>query len=231
MDARSLKSQFAEILAFFPNSRTIDDHMVEIPLFPEASITLSCKKYPKKPKIKIPKNAKKILGDIESFIPSLRYWDQSKPASLKNILFYIQAAGETLTGHLVHISEKIIEDISHIAKAAAPKEMFCLLRMVNGILHEYVMAPGMEASELTAVFFPNRLNQDSTLVASCHSHPSGNTHPSEADLQTFKKKPINIIIGAPYDITHLGVYNHRGELIQFQLNSVNFTDSENPSSN
>ena len=212
-----LDDQLREIQELFPRSYELANKKIEVPLFPEASLIVDFSRYPKKPKFTLPKQIARILGDLESFMPALNRWDKKNPPNLAPQIQYLKMSMETIAGVKVHLSEKILKDIGFIAQGAHPHEMFCLLRLTNGQIDEYVVAPGMEASETTAVFFPHRLGRDVTLVSTCHSHPSGNCRPSAADLQTFRQKPVNIISGYPYNVNNLGVYNMLGEPIPFEV--------------
>ncbi len=95
--------------------------------------------------------------------------------------------------------------------------MFCFLRLINGVLSEYVLAPQTHKGGSNVFFSSHDIDTDKTLVASCHSHPSGNYHPSEADLRTFRRKPINLILGNPFRITSMGVYDARGTPLSFDF--------------
>ena len=114
-----------------------------------------------------------------------------------------------------------------MAKSFYPKEMFCLLRIINGVLAEFIMAPGSESSETSTVFLPNRMGIDNTIIASCHSHPSKNVKPSATDLLTFRNFSVNIIIGAPYDVSNIGVYNLQGQPIPFEIHVFDLLESKN----
>ncbi len=212
-----LDEQITEILDIFPGSFLKKKAVMEVPMFPSANIQVDLRKYPKRPKIIIPKKFQKAFGDFEYFLPTYKKWNRNHPIQISQILKALQYGFETIAGKKVHFSEKILNDICYMAKTAYPKEFFSLLRIVNGVLHEYVLAPGTEASGISAVFFPSRIRGDRTLIATCHSHPSPNNHPSQADLNTFKKFFINAIIGAPFSINTLGVYNFKGEPIPFEV--------------
>ena len=216
--------QIHDILENFPTAVEITARKIQIQLFPTADLIVDLSKYPKKPKLKLPKPLEKVLGDIQMYIPGLLRWDKSNPMRIVSVIHYIKASIETISGIKVHLSDELFSNVCKFAQDALPNEMFCVLRLVNGILYEYVMAPGMESDETTAVFFLNRIGRDKTLIASCHSHPNGGTRPSQADLVTFRKKPVNIILGKPFNVSRVGVYNQLGESIPFELNIVDFSE-------
>ncbi len=219
------KTQIDKILDLYPETMIIDSNNLKIPLFPKATLTINFKNYPKKPKMTLPKKIQRILGDHEPFIPLFRHWDKSNPPFLSLIITALKYTIEMVAGIKVHFLNKTINDICYMAKTSHPKEMFCLLRIINGILAEFIIAPRSESSEISAVFFPQHLGHDNTIIATCHSHPSSNFKPSLADLQTFRKFSVNIIVGAPYNISTLGVYNLQGHPIPFEIHAFDLLES------
>ena len=219
MNMFAKKTQIDKILEDYPETMIIDSNNLKIQLFPKAPLTINLNRYPKKPKLTLPKKIQRILGDTETFIPSFRHWDNSTPPLISLIITALKYSIEMVAGIKVHFLDKIVKDISYMARTSFPKETFCLLRIINGVLAEYIIAPGSESSEISAIFFPTRLGNDRTLIASCHSHPTPNNKPSRADLHTFRKFPVNIIIGAPYNFSTLGVYNLQGEPIPFEIHT------------
>jgi proteasome lid subunit RPN8/RPN11 len=188
---------------------------IQIQLFPKVSLSINLAKYPKKPTFEFEKHFQKRIGDLEHFIPKLRNWDATNPPEIIRIVEILKQTVESITGALVHISHELLKELFQIAEQTHPNEMFCFLRLRNGGFAEYVLAPKTYRSEKNVVFFSAEVDNDRTLVASCHSHPTQNCTPSEADLNTFRKKAINIILGYPFNISMVGVYDSRGERVQF----------------
>jgi proteasome lid subunit RPN8/RPN11 len=85
----------------------------------------------------------------------------------------------------------------------------------------------MHRSERTVYYTSQNVDTDRTLMASCHSHPSNNYHPSQADITSFRKKPVNIIMASPFRITSMGVYDAQGTPLAFDLKQVE--DADDPS--
>ena len=221
------ENQIENILENYPEAIIIDSNNLKIQLFPKAPLTIKLNRYPKKPKLTLPKKIQRILGDIETFIPSFRHWDKSNPPSISIIITALKYCIEMVGGIKVHFLDKSIKDICYMARSFYPKEMFCLLRIINGVLAEFIMAPGSESSEISTVFLPNRMGHDNTIIASCHSHPSKNIRPSSTDLLTFRNFSVNIIIGAPYNVSNLGVYNLQGHPIPFEIHAFDLLESKN----
>ena len=58
---------------------------------------------------------------------------------------------------------------------------------------------------------------DLSYLGVAHSHPSGNHHPSHEDLLHATGK-IMVIMGYPYaTVDNLGVYDHNGRVIPFEV--------------
>jgi len=221
------ESQIEKILENYPETMIIDSNKLNIQLFPKASLTINFNKYPKKPKLTLPKKIQRVFGDYEAFIPSFRHWDKLNPPLIHLIIQALKYSIEMVAGIKVHLLDKTIKDICYMAKSSFPKEMFCILRIINGVLAEFVIAPGSEASEISAIYYPTRMGHDNSLIASCHSHPSKNVKASAADLQTFRKFSVNIIIGAPYNVSNLGVYNLQGHPIPFEIHAFDLFEQQN----
>ncbi|WP_236689068.1 Mov34/MPN/PAD-1 family protein [Acidiplasma aeolicum] len=59
---------------------------------------------------------------------------------------------------------------------------------------------------------------DFSYVGSVHSHPSGNTRPSDADLHMFSNTgQIHIIVGYPYDLKNYSAYNRAGTPVKLDI--------------
>lgn len=227
MNMFTKKTQIDKILEDYPDTIMIDSNNLKILLFPKAPLTINLNRYPKKPKLTLPKKIQRILGDIETYIPSFRHWDNSNPLLISLIITALKYSIEMVAGLKVHFIDKSIKDICYLARSSYPKETFCLLRIINGVLAEFIIAPGSEASETSTIFYPQRLGQDHTIIASYHSHPSKNIKPSSTDLQTFRKYSVNIIIGAPYNVSSLGAYNLQGHPIPFEIHAFDLFGIEN----
>ena len=214
----TLNEQIEKIQENYLEVGEISTNLFEIPLFPKMNLQVNLKKYPKKIKFIIPKQIKKILGVLETYLPAYQNWNKNEPPIISSLINSLKWTLETITGINIHFSDKIFKDLCYMGKSSHPNEIFCVLRIKDGVLSEYILAPQMVASETTAVFYPHRLARDRSICASFHTHPSGNYHPSLADLKTFRQKPVNIILGRPYNVSSIGVYNAIGENCEFEIN-------------
>ncbi len=66
------------------------------------------------------------------------------------------------------------------------------------IITDVLVIPGTESDPSSATVQSNMVPNDLRAVGSVHSHPNGVLRPSNADLGTFTKGDVHIIIGAPY---------------------------------
>ena len=67
---------------------------------------------------------------------------------------------------------------------------------------------------------------DLQAVGSVHSHPNGVLRPSDADLRTFGKGKVHIIVGAPYRRGDWQAFDNRGEPTTLDVLDVEPSDQE-----
>ena len=67
------------------------------------------------------------------------------------------------------------------------------------VVTEVLVIPGTESNPVSATVKTSMVPNDFSAVGSVHSHPNGVLEPSQADLATFGKGQVHIIIGAPYE--------------------------------
>jgi len=59
-----------------------------------------------------------------------------------------------------------------------------------------------------------------SIIGTLHTHPSGNTRPSDTDKSMFQKYPINIIFGHPYTRSTMSIYTADSTLYNGELSFV-----------
>lgn len=213
----SLETQKQMIIDFSNTAVEKKLNQFEIEIYPNIILKINFRRYPNKPKIELPKKITKNIPDIEQFLPELRKWNKSAPPQISDIINSIMQTLESITGKLVHISNNLFKELALIARENHPRETFCVLRLKNGFLQEYILAPQTKSSEKSAVFFPHRIGRDRSIIASFHTHPSGVFTPSAQDLKSFRLNPVNIIMGAPYNAISVGVYDSLGNALEFKI--------------
>lgn len=66
------------------------------------------------------------------------------------------------------------------------------------VVTDVLVIPGTESNPVSATVRTNMIPNDVRGIGSIHSHPNGVLEPSDADLQTFGRGSVHIILGAPY---------------------------------
>jgi proteasome lid subunit RPN8/RPN11 len=69
---------------------------------------------------------------------------------------------------------------------------------------------------------PNDLDS----VGSVHSHPNGVLRPSKADLATFTRGKVHIIVGAPYGRNNWQAFDRDGKPIDLSVLNVDLPDEQ-----
>lgn len=117
------------------------------------------------------------------------------------------------------IKRSLIEFIIEASKDTYPNEFYAKLLQKNGVISEFsiirTISGRTHAIPYTYMEPPDIFFQTAGTV---HSHPSGNNHPSGADLEFFSKMGnTHIIIGYPYTETTWRAYNGAGEPIELEV--------------
>ena len=115
------------------------------------------------------------------------------------------------------ITKKCLNLILECAKSSFPNEFGGLLRIdkeKKDTIAELVMIPGTISGDAHAIFRLHMLPIDFSIVGTVHSHPSYSNHPSEADIQFFRKTgKIHIIVANPFNIKSWKAYDFNGDEI------------------
>lgn len=113
------------------------------------------------------------------------------------------------------IKRDLLRMIMEASKSSYPDEFGAFLRAKNKIIYELVMLPGTISGGRSVIYNLLLKPIDFTIVGTVHSHPSGYSIPSEADIQMFSRSgDIHIIVGYPYTMNSWKAYNRRGEEIR-----------------
>jgi proteasome lid subunit RPN8/RPN11 len=79
------------------------------------------------------------------------------------------------------------------------------------VLTDVLVIPGTESNPVSATVKTSMIPNDVRAAGSVHSHPNGVLRPSEADLATFGKGKVNIIVGYPYNRDSWQAFDREGE--------------------
>jgi proteasome lid subunit RPN8/RPN11 len=117
------------------------------------------------------------------------------------------------------IKKSMIEFIIEASKDSYPNEFYAKLLQKRGVISEFSIIRTIQG-RTHAIPFTYMEPPDIFLetAGTIHSHPSGNNHPSSADLEFFSKMgDTHIIIGHPYTETTWRAYNRSGEPIELEV--------------
>ena len=121
----------------------------------------------------------------------------------------------------VHFTKQVVDSLLSYSKMAYPNEGILMLRGkskkgvadVTGVM----IPPAPVHARSFSSFNWWMLPVDLSYLGVAHSHPSGNHHPSQQDLLHATGK-IMVIMGYPYaTVDNLGVYNHNGDRVPFEV--------------
>lgn len=119
------------------------------------------------------------------------------------------------------ITKRCLRLILESAKSTYPKEFGGLLRVdatTKKTIIEVVLLPGTISGNSHAIFQLHMMPIDFSVVGTVHSHPSGMPHPSEADLELFRKHGrIHIIVATPYNETSWKAYDNTGNETEMKV--------------
>jgi proteasome lid subunit RPN8/RPN11 len=117
------------------------------------------------------------------------------------------------------IKKAMIEFIIEASKDSYPNEFYAKLLQKKGVITEFSIIRTIQG-RTHAIPFTFMEPPDIFLetAGTVHSHPSGNNHPSKADLEFFAKYGnTHIIIGYPYTESTWQAYNRSGERIELEV--------------
>lgn len=117
------------------------------------------------------------------------------------------------------ITRRCLDSALACASSAFPNEFGGILRAdVPGVISDLLLLPGTTAGRRHANFQLHMLPVDLGVAGSVHSHPSGALHPSDADLQLFRRwGRRHMILGYPYGPGSWRAYDGNGEEVSMEV--------------
>ncbi|MFB6171347.1 MAG: Mov34/MPN/PAD-1 family protein [Haloarculaceae archaeon] len=94
------------------------------------------------------------------------------------------------------------------------------------VVTDVLVIPGTESSPVSASLRSDLVPNDNRAAGSIHSHPSGVIRPSNADLATFGKGDVHIILGAPYGPDDWRAFDREGAPRDLPVLDVDLPDEE-----
>jgi proteasome lid subunit RPN8/RPN11 len=112
------------------------------------------------------------------------------------------------TSGILGIAESALEFALAASEEAHPNEYMGFLRGDDAsklgldddgtVLTDVLVIPGTESNPVSATVKTSMVPNDMRAAGSIHSHPNGVLQPSDADLATFGRGDVHIIVGYPY---------------------------------
>jgi proteasome lid subunit RPN8/RPN11 len=94
------------------------------------------------------------------------------------------------------------------------------------VITDVLLAPGTKTNPTSAEFKPSHMPNDPNGVGSIHSHPNGVLRPSDADLATFTRGQVHIIVGAPYRRSDWRAFDTDGEQTDLEVLPVDVPEEQ-----
>ena len=88
------------------------------------------------------------------------------------------------------------------------------------VVTDVLVIPGTESNPVSATVKTSMVPNDLRGVGSVHSHPNGVLRPSDADLASFQRGKVHIIIGAPYGPDDWQAFDSDGDPVDLEVIDV-----------
>ena len=140
------------------------------------------------------------------------------------------------SSEVLGIAESALEFALRASEQSHPNEYMGMLRGERAsrlglddsgtVLTEVLVIPGTESNPVSATVRTNQIPNDVNAAGSVHSHPNGVLRPSDADLATFSRNSVHIIIGAPYGPDDWQAFDSQGDPIDLPVLAVEPPEEE-----
>ncbi|RQG89985.1 proteasome protein [Natrarchaeobius halalkaliphilus] len=140
------------------------------------------------------------------------------------------------SNEILGIAEETLEFAIESSEASHPAEYMGFLRGTEAhrleldrdglVITDILVVPGTESNSVSATVRTSQIPNDVKALGSVHSHPNGVIRPSDADLETFGRGSVHIIIGAPYGRTDWKAFDSQGRPTNLNVIDVALPESE-----
>ena len=137
---------------------------------------------------------------------------------------------------VVGIAADTLEFVLSACRETHPNEYLGLLRSEDAgrlgldrsgrVVTDVLVIPATESNPVSATVRSDLVPTDLKAVGSVHSHPNGVLRPSDADLATFGRGPVHIIVGAPYGPDDWRAFDREGATRDLPVLDVALDDPE-----
>ncbi|GAB3682273.1 Mov34/MPN/PAD-1 family protein [Salinarchaeum chitinilyticum] len=140
------------------------------------------------------------------------------------------------SSELLGIAEETLEFALEASEDAHPDEYMGFLRGTEArdlglerdgiVITDVLVIPGTTSNSVSATVKTNMIPNDRSAVGSVHSHPNGVLQPSAADLATFTRGEVHLIIGAPYRRNDWQAFDEEGQHRSLDVIDVELPEGE-----
>ncbi|WIV66938.1 Mov34/MPN/PAD-1 family protein [Natrialbaceae archaeon AArc-T1-2] len=140
------------------------------------------------------------------------------------------------SSEILGIAEETLEFALESSEASHPDEYMGMLRGTEAsrlgldrdglVITDVLVIPGTEANSVSATVKTSQIPNDVKSLGSVHSHPNGVLRPSDADLETFTRGSVHVIIGAPYGRNDWQAFDSEGKPTTLNVLDVELPDAE-----
>jgi len=137
---------------------------------------------------------------------------------------------------VVGIAAETLSFLLDAARDTYPNEYMGLLRGEKAsefglaedglVVTDVLVIPGTRSNPVSATMQTHMVPNDNRAVGSVHSHPSGVIRPSSADLASFGRGRVHIIMGAPFGPDDWKAFDRDGEPRDLSVLDVELPDPE-----
>jgi proteasome lid subunit RPN8/RPN11 len=137
---------------------------------------------------------------------------------------------------VVGIARDTLEFALEAAADTHPNEYMGMLRGTDAgrlgldvdgmVITDVLVIPGTTSNPVSATVDSNMIPNDMRGLGSIHSHPNGVLYPSDADVATFGKGTVHIIMGAPYGPDDWRAFDQDGDRRKLRVLDVDLEDPE-----
>lgn len=138
------------------------------------------------------------------------------------------------SGEIIGIAADTLEFALSASEDTHPDEYMGMLRGEDArtlgldrdgtVVTDVLVIPGTESNPVSATVKTNMIPNDLSGVGSIHSHPNGVLEPSDADLRTFGRGSVHVIIGAPYRRNCWKAFDSSGEIRELDVLDVSLPE-------
>lgn len=140
------------------------------------------------------------------------------------------------SNEILGIAGETLAFVLNASRESHPNEYMGYLRATDAetlgldrsgrVITDVLVIPGTETDNSSATVKTTMQPNTTGSVGSVHSHPSGVLRPSDADLGTFSRGDVHIIVGAPYEWSDWQAFDSQGEKRELDVLDVEPRDEQ-----